>query len=71
MRGLTLMLFNTASKVSMDPFNGVPATGIAPAIGERTLRPSRMTSVALCRTEPSWMVKVSADGYQGPTVCSP
>ena len=42
----------------MDAFNGVPATGITPAIGEKTLRPSRMTLVALYMTESSWMVEV-------------
>ena len=59
MRRLTLMVFNTTTKASMDAFSGVPATGIAPTIGERTLRPSRMTLLALCIAEPSWRVKVS------------
>jgi len=53
------MLFNTTSKTSMDAFNGVPATGIPPAIGERMLRPSRIILLALCITELSWRVKVS------------
>ena len=50
------MVFNTTSKASMDAFNGVPATGIPPAIGEIMLRPSRMKLLVLCTTQSSWRV---------------
>lgn len=53
------MLFNTTSKASIEAFNGVPATGIPPAIGERTLRLSRMTLLDFCIKESSWRVEVS------------
>jgi len=41
----------------MDAFNGVPATGIAPAIGERKVRPCRTTLLGRCLTP--WRVKVN------------
>lgn len=48
---LTWMPFNTTSKASMDPFNGVPATGIAPATGEMKVRAGRMKLLARCMND--------------------
>jgi hypothetical protein len=58
------MPFNTTSKASMDAFNGVPATGNAPAIGERTLRPSRAALLARVKKRSFWGVEVEGGSGQ-------